>query len=642
MPVSAVSSPKKTPVLWGRLSRWLVFGGLQRQLIVPYVLLTLVLAGGGVYIVTRLVAASVRERFANRMLDASQVAADNVVRLEQFHLTQTRLLANTGNVWLELRSRNVDALKLSVFPLALNANLDLITTVDIDGYEIVSWARDPVSSAYIENSGRSFEGFVSLEDALAGKLDAGGDKFVGLVATTFGPALVTVAGVKAPDGGIVGAVMVGTLVENFLNDTQRQAFSYLALLTTEPQLIYTTLPDPTAAAETLEGTALLADPADARTFDIDLYGAPYQVLYAPWIMRKETLGWIGVIMESNYIVASESQNRNALSLIFAVSTLGVIIIGYLVARYISEPILRLRTMSQAVASGNLNQTIQLDRTDEIGELANAFDTMTDHLRERTAEAERLYQESIQRNKELAEINARLQATQLQLVQSEKLAAIGQLTAGIVHDVKNPLAVVKGLAEIMQDEPTIPEEFRKELRVMRESAEKGNRIVSDLLKFARQSAPEMKAQDMRETVEAAIRLTTYLIREARVQLVKEIPEKPIFAKYDAQQIEQVLINMIHNAIHAMPNRGTLRIGLVGDDDAVRISLADTGTGIAPEHLKRIFDPFFTTKPEGKGTGLGLSVSYGIIANHRGRIEVQSELGKGTTFTIILPIEQVAVK
>ncbi len=109
-------------------------------------------------------------------------------------------------------------------------------------------------------------------------------------------------------------------------------------------------------------------------------------------------------------------------------------------------------------------------------------------------------------------------------------------------------------------------------------------------------------------------------------------------YDAQQVEQVLINMIHNAIQAMPDGGNLQISLKQVDQTAQIGIQDTGSGISPEHLKRIFDPFFTTKKEGEGTGLGLSVSYGIIANHGGKIEVESELGKGTKFIIILPITQ----
>ncbi len=264
--------------------------------------------------------------------------------------------------------------------------------------------------------------------------------------------------------------------------------------------------------------------------------------------------------------------------------------------------------------------------------------MTQHLRERTAEAARLYAETVQRNQELADINVRLQSAQQQLVQSEKLAAIGQLTAGIVHDVKNPLAVIKGMAELLQDQPGLEASVQKDLAVIRESAAKANQIVSDLLKFSRQSTPEMHLQDLRATVEASLRITAYLARKANVQVIAGLPAQSVIVTYDAQQIEQVLINLIQNAIQAMPHGGTLRFSLSQAGEGVALAVQDTGIGIPPENLRRIFDPFFTTKPEGEGTGLGLSTSYGIISRHRGRIDVASVMGQGTTFTILLPTHQ----
>jgi signal transduction histidine kinase len=183
---------------------------------------------------------------------------------------------------------------------------------------------------------------------------------------------------------------------------------------------------------------------------------------------------------------------------------------------------------------------------------------------------------------------------------------------------------------------LDESTRHGLKVIRESAVKGNTIVSDLLKFARQSKPELHPRDLRETVQSSMRLTAYITR--RYNTVASLPENPLMVIYDAQQVEQVLINMIHNAVQAMPNGGSLEIGLKQVDQTAQIWIQDTGSGISQEHLKRIFDPFFTTKKEGEGTGLGLSVSYGIIANHKGKIDVESEIGKGTKFTIILPIAQ----
>jgi two-component system NtrC family sensor kinase len=325
-------------------------------------------------------------------------------------------------------------------------------------------------------------------------------------------------------------------------------------------------------------------------------------------------------------------------LIFTLGTISVVLVGYLLAQNISRPILQLRSISQAVAGGDLDQASGVERHDEIGELAGAFDIMTLRLRERTQEAARLYEEAVERNKELAEINARLAAAQAQLVQSEKLAAVGQLTAGIVHDVKNPLAVIKGLAEEAAEDPNIDEFTLEALHTIRESATRANTIVTDLLKFARQSTPVTHRRDIRDTLKSVFRLTEYLLRKGHVTLHDGLPEQPVMVTYDAQQIEQVLINLITNAIQAMPDGGDLFIDLEHLDERVEVSVRDEGIGIPEEYLGKIFDPFFTTKAEGEGTGLGLSVSYGIVSEHGGHIDVESELGQGTTFKVTLPVEQ----
>src|SRR6185436_3345646 len=251
-----------------------------------------------------------------------------------------------------------------------------------------------------------------------------------------------------------------------------------------------------------------------------------------------------------YVVATEATSRNQLSLVFALGTAFVVLIGYLLARSIASPILRLRTISQAVAAGDLNQRTGLEQGDEIGELATAFDTMTLRLRQRTAE----------------------------LVQSEKLAAVGQLTAGIVHDVKNPLAVIKGLSEELREELGSDPVVLEQLNSIRDNATRANTIVSDLMKFARQSTPEMSRRDLRETVEASLRLTEYLARRAKVKTISDLPPQSVLVTYDAQQLEQVLINLIGNAIQAMPNGGTLRVNLSQTETAIAIAVQDTGTGI----------------------------------------------------------------
>ena len=157
-----------------------------------------------------------------------------------------------------------------------------------------------------------------------------------------------------------------------------------------------------------------------------------------------------------------------------------------------------------------------------------------------------------------------------------------------------------------------------------------------MKFARQSELEMARNDIRESIESTLRLAAFPIRKAHVEVIKDLPQEPVNMDYDHRQIEQVLLNLVHNAVQAMPEGGELRVNLSQTNGVAAIAIQDSGTGIPPEIMNSIFDPFFTTKPEGEGTGLGLSVSYGIVSHHDGRIEVDSEVGEGTTFTVLLPV------
>jgi signal transduction histidine kinase len=616
-----------------------LLSSLRAKLIVPYVLLTLVIAMVGVYVVTRLVTSSIRERFVNQIFEASRVAADNVVRRERMHLVDLRLMAFMEGVAPAIEAQELDALKVALLPIAMNNQIEALTVIGTDGREILTLAVDPSTGLYLESSGGDFSSFELVGRTLLGEIDEFGDKYADILRTTFGAYLFSSTPIHNADGRIAGVLLVGTRLDSLIGEMKNQSLADVVIQDLNGKFVATTLVIPDEGTGALEfDPDLLNTDNPATTVDLKLYGRNYQAVVSSLIVRQQEMGMLSVVLPSNYIVSTMATSRNVFSLIFSLGTVATIIIGYVLAQSIATPILRLRAISQAVASGDLDQSSGFQRTDEIGELANAFDTMTSRLRERTAEAARLYAETVKRNEELADANARLQSAQAQLVQSEKLASVGQLTAGIVHDVKNPLAVIKGLAEELHQEEGLDPLARDQLSTIRDSASRASTIVGDLLKFARQSTPELNRKDIRETIEASVRLTEYLIRKANVEVSIDMPEESVMVTYDATQIEQVLINLFTNAVQAMPNGGSLQIILGRAEGAVAIAVQDTGTGIPPENLSRIFDPFFTTKPESEGTGLGLSVSFGIISQHGGRIDVESKVGFGTTFTVLLPEDQ----
>jgi len=610
--------------------------GLRAKLIIPYVLLTLVTAMVGMFIVTRLVTSSVRERFINQLYEAGRVAADGIVRRERAHLEILRIAVFSAGMVEAMEARDDEAVLAVLRPVAVNARPQAVIAIDTDGVEIIGLVYDAASDEYRVSRGATLAGEPIVDRVLRGETDASGDKFADVLTINAGSYLMASAPVETESGEVVGVILVGTQINSLVEGLKSEALADIILQGSDGSLQATTF--------SLSGeppTAILVPGNETQELsgthfrEFSLWSRDYQGAYAPWLARGQVMGVLGVALPSNFLVTTESTSRDWFGIIFSVGTVAIIILGYRLAQSIAGPILRLRSMAQTVAQGRLDQTSGLRRDDEIGELAEAFDAMTARLQARTAEAQSLYAEAVERNRQLAEMYERLRAAQQQLVQSEKLAAVGQLAAGIVHDVKNPLGVIKGMAEEMLESTANGSAQADSLQTIRDNATRANSIVTDLLVFARQSTPTMQERDLRETVEGALRLTGFLTRKGKVEVQRNLPARPTMAVFDPQQIQQVLINLIQNAVQAMPDGGKLHVGLASADDHLVMTVRDTGVGIPAEHLPRIFDPFFTTKSEGQGTGMGLSVSYGIMTRHHGQIEVESQVGAGSTFIVRLP-------
>lgn len=243
----------------------------------------------------------------------------------------------------------------------------------------------------------------------------------------------------------------------------------------------------------------------------------------------------------------------------------------------------------------------------------------------------------QTNRDLAVTNEQLASAQEALMHAEKLASMGQLAAGIAHEVNNPLGTVLMLAHTLLEETPTESPAREDLALMASEADRCKKIVSGLLQFARKNKVEARATDVRALVDGVARS---LRLPPGVRMDIEHADGDPDAEIDRDQVAQVLTNLVNNALDAMPRGGRLTLRTRGDAERVQIEVADTGTGIPPELHKRIFEPFFTTKPPGKGTGLGLSVTYGIVKMHHGDLRVESNADPakgptGTTFTVTLP-------
>lgn len=609
---------------------------LRAKLIVPYGLLTIATAVLGLFVVSRLVASTFRERFQNQLIDSSRVAADEIVRLERDHLESLRQMAFTQGVPEAALAGDADSLEVLLFPQVLNENIHTLGVIDWTGREIVSWVYDFYQQAYVFTEGTDLASYSFVERTLAGEVDEEGDKFTEIVNTADGVYLFTSAPLQNADEEIIGALLLGTQVDQLLGEIKQQSLADVILLDGEGSYLAATLPPPDEGVEffsLVPGEITMMDPALNKI--TRLYNREYEIYYSPLNIREEEAAIMGTVLPTNFVVSAEATSGEALSLIFAFGVVGIVVIGYMISQNIAKPILHLRDVSLAVSSGDLEQRTGIERKDEIGDLADVFDEMTGNLYERTIEVARLYSESVERSEELATINARLHEAQQQLMRSEKLSAVGQLAAGIVHDVKNPLANIRGLAQELRDDLPAGDASLPMLEMVIDNATRANEIVTDLLKFARYNESKPKLGDLNASIISSYRLTEYLARKNKVEVNTELAEEGVMTVYDDGLIEQVLINLIQNAIQAMPEGGTLTLRSSMNGEWAKIEVEDEGVGIKAENVNRIFDPFFTTKPASEGTGLGLSVSYGIISQHGGGIEVDSKVGVGTKFTIRLP-------
>ncbi|HEY5600071.1 MAG TPA: ATP-binding protein, partial [Candidatus Manganitrophaceae bacterium] len=219
---------------------------------------------------------------------------------------------------------------------------------------------------------------------------------------------------------------------------------------------------------------------------------------------------------------------------------------------------------------------------------------------------------------------------------EKMAAFGQLGAGIAHEVKNPLAGILGYAQLALRKVDKESPLFKQLEIIEKETKRCKGIIENLMKFARQEKTEFAPTDINQVVEDAVAIVDHQLTINRVKIEKILyPDLPKI-KGNGNQLQQVLMNLMINAQQAMPEGGQVKVSTARVNGQAELRVADNGPGIPEEIRQKIFEPFFTTKPVGKGTGLGLSVSYGIVKDHGGQIGVESEVGKGTTFILTLPL------
>jgi two-component system NtrC family sensor kinase len=317
----------------------------------------------------------------------------------------------------------------------------------------------------------------------------------------------------------------------------------------------------------------------------------------------------------------------------------LLVVLYFSTTGIIRPLQKMAVATREIAKGKLSHKVAVRSQDEIGALAESFNRMTDHLREAN---DKLVEWGKTLEKKVEERTQELREIQAHLIQSEKLASIGKLAAGVAHEINNPLGGILIYSHlILEDTPKGSPHCENLKKIVRETT-RCKEIVKGLLDFARPKEPQMVPTDIHELLDKCLALMESHALFQNIHIEKSyVPAFPRIIA-DSGQLQQVFMNIILNAAEAMNGNGTLtlRTSLDPVRQEAAVEIADTGHGIKEEDKRRLFEPFFTTKEVGKGTGLGLAISYGIVKKHQGTIDVRSEAGQGAAFTVRLPLKRTS--
>jgi two-component system, NtrC family, sensor kinase len=392
-----------------------------------------------------------------------------------------------------------------------------------------------------------------------------------------------------------------------------------------------------ASAAVAEGVLDRGMTWNARAFVVHgWYMSAYEPIRDP---AGRIIGMLYVGLPEHLFTAARDRVLVSFFVIAFCAFVGIIITTYVMTRSMTRPLEEMAAATRRISAGEFDVTVHQDAPGEIGVLAESFNTMLAGLRQMKSDLEdwgrTLERRVAQRSEEVVTMQARV-------AESDRLASLGMLSAGIAHEINNPMGGILALTSLTLEDMPPDDPHRPNLEEVVRQTERCRDIVRGLLEFSRQSQVGTELVDMNDVVRRTLALISNQALFHNIRLVERLSSGLPQVTALRSQLEQVCMNLVVNAAQAVDGAGTVTIETLHREDLEQVELrvSDTGRGIEPDKINRIFDPFFTTKDNGQGTGLGLSIVYGIVTKHGGSISVESEVGEGSTFIIRFPVSHPA--
>jgi len=619
---------------------------IRFKVILPYLLLTLLIAVTGAFVVTRLVSNSLEERLSNQLLEAGRVVSDSMARQEIDHFQDARLVAFTRGLGEALRDGNTDQIIVLAKPVTGGLNVENVMVFDGQGREQLHTIKQ--SNGDIQDVTQpGTQAVFSMVDELLAENNPNGVPRRVLAKDPVDGRYYYLTAIPVPfDNRVVGVVVTGTSLDTFVPELKTTAAADVVIYDSNGQALSSTL-GATTDMLYLETISIEKDFYDSivnqdeivegKNFEVE--ERLYRSAFSPLKISDDRIAVFAVVLPMQFVVDQSAVNRNNYIFLYSAGMVGVILIGYFIARMIINPLSSLVRTSRAIADGDLTKRTGVQTNDEIGVLANTFDIMTESLQQRTAELEKTNQ-----------MLEQMDRTKIRFIQVS------------AHELRTPLTLVQGYAQMVQLKAKDNKDFEKYAKGIMDGATRMVDIIDNLLDVSRidSNLLEIMAKDVEiKDIFEKIRKTFGASFEERqmtftLEGIDELP--PV--KADSDLLYKVFYHVIGNAIKYTPNGGTITVtGRTiqerNQKPEIEIKIKDTGIGIDPQYHELVFEKFYQTgdvllhssgktKFKGGGPGLGLAIARGIMDSHRGRIWLESpghneETNPGTTVFIRLAVD-----